>query len=171
MRNLATLIKLFILIIFITSCSNGIDGEIIHRDIDIRDFGMTEDGKFVGGKMTSSELKDKYSRDVLKIYDWHVILGCNAYVPLSKSKQIELRNTSPDKKLRFTINKTIKTYTTKKDKENCFKPIMDNPKIEYDTDYETLNPGEIELIGIDIGYSMGDYIEIEYELAGALEVK
>jgi hypothetical protein len=171
-------ILLLLLTIIVTSCSNGIDGEIIHRDINVKDFGMTEDGKFfnekgkfIGRSMTTSELKDKYSRDILKQYDWHTMLGCTAYIPLSESNQIILKNTSLNKKLKYTINTTRKTYDTQRDSLNCFKPIMENPKIEYDTDYETLNPGELELIGTDRGYLKGNYFEIEYELSGALEVK
>jgi len=162
---------LLISAIFLFSCSKGIEGEIDQRNIDLADFGMTEEGKFIPKKMGLSELKDKYSKDVLKLFDWYAMVGCKPNVLMSKAKQIVLKNTSMNKRLRFTINKTIRTYETKTDKENCFKPIMNNPKIEYDTDYENLNPGEIELLGVNNCYDKGKYVVIEYELAGAIEVK
>ena len=152
--------KLFtILTLIIISCSSGIEGEISSRSIEQND----------RVKMNRFELKKKYSKEALKQFDWYSMSGCKPELQLSDISQMILINTSKTKKLRYTINKTITTYPTHTDNENCHKPIIENPKVEYDDDYETLRPGEIELLGIDKGYINGNYVEIEYELAGALE--
>jgi len=153
------------------SCSDNIGGVITERNIDLSDFGKNDKWEFVSGKLDYSDLNDKYSKDALELFDWYMSLGCSPEISFSEPNQIILKNTSKNKKLRFTINKTIKKYQVSNIKGDCFKPIRENPKVIFDTDYETLNPGEYELLGINKTYLKGKYVEIEYELAGALEVK
>lgn len=154
MKKLLTLLTLILI-----SCSSGVEGEISSRAIEETD----------RIKMNQFELKRKYSKEALKQFDWYSMSGCKPELQLSDINQMILINTSKTKKLRYTINKTITTYSTRVDNENCYEPIIDNPKVEYDDDYETLRPGEIELLGIDKGYINGNYVEIKYELTGALE--
>ena len=167
MKNQLTKILSLIILTTILSCSNGIDGKIIDQNVVTTDFGKNDKWEFVGGGMDRDELRKKYSRDIIRQFDLNMGSGCEPYFKFKDLKQLILKNTSTDKELRFTILKTIKAYDLKMDEDSCMEPIFDNPTITTDTDFETLEPGDREVLGAEKFYSDGKFIEIKYELTGA----
>ncbi|MFV9482303.1 hypothetical protein ACNI3T_00620 [Christiangramia sp. ASW11-125] len=171
-------LKLIIINLLLISCSNSIPGELIERKIDLKDFGKNEKWEFIGQGMDNMKLRKKYGEDVLRQFDFHMASSCEPFLKFKDSKLITLKNSSTNKEFRFTIQTTKKTFRISPSSEGCYKPIMENPTIEYDDIFKTLDPGETKIVGVekmyqtkylDGNYDGVDYIEVEYKITGARE--